>query len=70
MKKHIKLYDEKMNIAIEWNGENTFNVYAGLYDYSLCIDCFTVYRDDKQTPHTNASARKAILNYFNELEMK
>ena len=69
MKKGIKLYDKQTNIAIEWAGGNTFHIYAGRYDDSVCLDCFTVYRDDKQTPHTNASARKVILNRFNEMEM-
>lgn len=68
MKKHIKLYDENMGIAIEWCGGNIFNVYAGRYDDSLCVDCFTVYRDDKQTPHTNATARKIIMEHFEEME--
>lgn len=65
MAKQLKLYDQEMNVNIEWNGGNLFNVYSGRYD-EVCIDCFTIYQEN-QKPWTTAQARKIILKHFEEM---
>lgn len=63
----IRLYDEVLDLVIEWNGSNTFNVFNFGSDGTLInVDCFTVYGENLVLSRDEAIT--IILERFEELK--